>query len=527
MIKIIVLLLAGLIFSFFGVIAKEMYQPAFRARNFFLTVFLFLTLATQWAGIYFMALKLPFLAVIELFFFNLYWFYFAPFHPNSDAAGNGMAMGFRSLFNGAASIILGIVSYLLIKFFKQDGTRHGLYIVLAIAAIIGIRNILANQISYLDGDEFAERARWAHLRLDDYRKSLFRARMLEKNDEWEGKDLDAVPEELTHWDVYGCKTIRVKTYSQLCCYLLDARFGFPKDTYELILTGLICGNLGYAGKDIDDRPVYVPLKVILAWYDLSDRKAYKLETELPEELNHYFDDLERFELDDLEFRIMPHGKVVMFHNHNNQIHNIMLDHPLQAEVTNDYEQGVSEFLQKREDYIKTHERIGESLSENVDFPSLDKLNDYQKRYNYTILFRSESTRFEITKTICNFFNGEKILSGGEWKEDLKPARLKDVFLRFEDKNCKSSCFLYFNEEEILRAFESLDESAEAEFVIRVGDRKSDFSFEVKAGDKCFSLSKTEIRLYRNDEEDGGKLIFKNYKGQRKNRLYGCAGRMSV
>ena len=106
---------------------------------------------------------------------------------------------------------------------------------------------------------------------------------------------------------------------------------------------------------------------------------------------------------------MPHGKVVMFHNHNNQIHNIMLDHPLQAEVTNDYEQGVSEFLQKREDYIKTHERIGESLSENVVFPSLDKLNDYQKRYNYTILFRSESTRFEITKTICNFFNGRSDL----------------------------------------------------------------------------------------------------------------------
>lgn len=35
--------------------------------------------------------------------------------------------------------------------------------------------------------------------------------------------------------------------------------------------------------------------------------------------------------------------------------------------------------------------------------------------------------YKITKTICNFFNGEKILSDGKWKEDMDPARIKDVF----------------------------------------------------------------------------------------------------
>ena len=522
MITIIVLLIAGIILSFFGVIGKEMYQPAFRVRNFFLTLFLFLTLATQLAGIYFMALKSPFLAVIELLFFDLYWFYFAPFHPNSDAAGNGMAMGFRSIFNGGASILLGILSYLLIKFLKSDGRPLGLYIVLAVAAIIGIRNILVNQMSNLDGDELYEHARWVHLRVEDYKRSLFQARMLEKNDEWEGKELDAVPIELTHWDVYGCRTIRVKTYKQLCCHLLDGRFDFPSGTNELIRTGLICGTLGYAGKDIDDRLVFVPSKVILAWYDLSDGNAYKLETELPEELNHYFDDTERFELDDIEFLIMPRGKVVMFHNQKNQIHNIMLDHPLQGEVTKDYDQAVSEFLKEKDSYIKTHERIGQEISETSEFPTSDTLNKYLERFRYAIRFESENSRFTISKTICNFFNGEKILSGGQWKEDMHPARLKDVFLRFEDKIHRYSCFLYFNEEEILRAFEAVFEKQKsdlAEFLIQVGDRRSDFSFELRSGEQIFSLRKTEIRLYRNNEEDGGRLVFKNYKGRRKNRLY--------
>ncbi|MBR3057518.1 MAG: hypothetical protein IKG93_06055 [Clostridiales bacterium] len=525
MIKIIGLWIVGILFSLAGIVAKEQYQLAQRIKNFFLTVFLFLTLLIQLNAIYSVALKSPFVAVIAIAFFDIYWFYFAPFHPNSDAAGNGMAMGFRSLFNNAAGIFLGVISYLFIKFFKPDGRPWGLYIVLAIAACIGIRNILVNRYSYLYGDEFDEKARWAHIRREDYRKSLFRAKMLEKNDAWEGKELDAAPVELTHWIVFDSNEIMIQTFRQLCCFPLEGRFAFETGTVEMSRTGLISGRLGYARKlsGIDTKPSFVPSHVVLAWYDLSDGKTYKLEADLPGELNHYFDDTERFDEDDIEFRILPKGKVVMFHNRHNQIHNIMLDHPLQGQVTNEYEQAVSEFLKEKESYIKTHERIGEKIDETIEMPSLDTLDNYMKRFHYTIRFQSENNRYNITKIICNFINGEKILSSGEWKEEMDPARLKDVFLRFEDKIHRYSCFVYFNEAEILRFFDEVfakhDEPSQVEFIIQVGDKKNDFSFSFKAGEQYYPLKETEIRLYMNDEEDEGMLVFKNYRGKRKNLLH--------
>ena len=86
----------------------------------------------------------------------------------------------------------------------------------------------------------------------------------------------------------------------------------------------------------------MPRHVVMAWYDLSDGNTYKLDADLPDELNHYLDDEERFRWDNIEFQILPHGKVVMYHNWHNQIHNIMLDYPLQGKVTKEYEQKVNE-----------------------------------------------------------------------------------------------------------------------------------------------------------------------------------------
>lgn len=70
------------------------------------------------------------------------------------------------------------------------------------------------------------------------------------------------------------------------------------------------------------------------------------------------------------------------------------------------------------------------------------------------------------------------------------------------------------------AYNKCDESLQGEFIIQVGTLENDFSFALKLGDKCYNLKATEIRLYKNNADDEGKLVFKNYKGNHKNLLTG-------
>ncbi|MBR4627299.1 MAG: hypothetical protein IKO47_06325 [Ruminococcus sp.] len=517
MVTIVLLLVASIVFSYAGLVLKDFYRPVRIFENLLLTAFLLLTLTTQLAMIFFTARRTAFFSMIEIMAFDYYWFNFAPYYPHSDPAGNGMARAFRSIFNTLASFLFGVISFFLIKFWVSGSWLNGLNIVLFLAAYIGLRNLFCNGKSLVSGDSFEEAARWVKMREEDYRKTLFRESMPEKPDSWEAKELDSSPKELEHWDVYGCKCIDVRTHGKYKCLLLEGVFEFPKETEKIRLTGLLCGCLGYTNEgDANDTSYFVPKYMKLAWYDFSDGKTYRIYTSLPKELDHYFDDTDRFWLDDIEFRIIPHGKVLMFHNRHNQIHNIMIDYPLQGEVTNDYEQKISDLISEY--------KIDVNKYRSTRIPSPDTINDYLKRFRYRPVFCTEDNSSKITKTICNFFNGEKILSDGEWKEDMEPARIKDVFIRFESGQSKYSAFIYFNEDEVLEtfyeAFENCDESLQGEFIIKAGTLQSDFSFALKLGDKCFHLKRTEIRLYKNNDNDAGKLLFKSYKGNHKNLLNG-------
>ena len=515
MIRIILLWLAGIFLAFVGIILKVLYKPVRKVADLFLTLFFMFMLFVQLSAVYFTAQKAPFVAAIGIIFFLQYWFNFAPFYPNSDPAGNGMARGFRAFFHMVASIILGLVSFLLIRFVNLNGGKQGLYIVLGVAALIGLWNILANQKSYVSGDSFEEDARWERMSVDDYRKTLFRKSMVERRDSWEAKELDAVPKELKHWNVYGCNSIRVTTYDLYPALLVEGKIELSDETHEIPHSGFQFGCLGSTGgEDTDDPDSTVPNSVMLVWHDLAEGKTYKLQAVLPKELNRYFADRERFEYDDIEFRIMPTGRVLMFHNRINQIHNIMIDYPLQGEVTDDYEKDVSDLIEKN--------NIDISKCTAVKIPSAETISDYTKRFRYHISFLTENDSLKITKTICNFFNGEKILSGGTWEEEMDPSRIKDVFLRFESEKRRYACFIYFNEDEINRAFEEICgngcDGDRAEFTVTVGSGKGAFAAEISLGKKHFLLKKTEIRLYTVNKDERGKLVFKNYNGRHKNRL---------
>ena len=513
MVRVIILWAAGILFSFGGYALKEHYHPVRAAHNFLLTAFLLLTLGTQLAAIRFTAQRSAFFSMAAVIAFDWYWFGFAPFYPNSDPAGNGMARAFRGIFIWGASFILGLISFFLIKFLTPGDKQVGLIIVLAFAAQIGLYNIINNRRSFVSGDSFDEAARWAKLRGDDYRKTLFRAGMVEKYDSWEAKELDASPEELTHWDVYGCKCINIKTYGMLPCLLIKGSFEFPAGTFKARPTGFVCGCLGYTNEnDANDRTVFVPDSMLLIWHDLSDGKTYKTETPLPKELDRYFEDTDRFWLDDIEMRLMPRGRVLMYHNRQNQIHNIMIEYPLQGEVTDGHEERISELISEY--------TVNVDKCRAVQTPSDDKIDEFLKRFAYSIVFRA-GEGLKVTKTICNFLNGEKILSGGEWKEDTEPSRIKDAFIRFESGQQRYAAFIYFSEAEILKtfdeAFAGCESALQGEFIIKVGTEQSGFSFTLKLGDRSFPLKETEFRLYKTNDNDSGKLLFKNYKGGHKNR----------
>ncbi|MBR5047822.1 MAG: hypothetical protein IKX76_06255, partial [Eubacterium sp.] len=349
MIKIAVLWIVSIILSYAGMAVKERYSPARRMGDFILTAFLHLLLCLQLAAVYFTGTKTALLSAVLLIAFNYYWFYFTPFYPNSDPAGNGMARGFRSIIITFGAVTYGIVSFFLIRFLVIDGIRFGLYIVLAIAAYIGLYNIWANRRSFISGDSLNSSARWERMSVDDYRKTLLRMDLVEKRDSWEAKELDASPEEMDHWDVYGWKCINIKAADGLPCVLARGDFVYPDGRASLHPMGLEWGCLGYTGeRNANDRKPesFIPDTINLVWRDLSDCQTYQIQTELPKELSVYFEDSDRFWLDDIELRIMGKGKVWMFHNRTNQIHNICMDHPLVGTLTNEFDQAAEELILK-------------------------------------------------------------------------------------------------------------------------------------------------------------------------------------
>ncbi len=508
----VVLCVISVLLSMFSISISSSFSPAFKIKNFLILIVLLITLASQLAAVYLTASKSPFLAALMIMVFNYYWYMFAPFHPNSDPAGNGMARAFHNLFAFVFAFFGGLFFYLIVKYVVPGG----LAVSLVVAAIIGLFNILSNMRSYLSGDSFAQEARWNKMETEDYRKTLFRSSMVESDDSWDAKHLGAEPKELEHWDVYGTKQIAVKTEGDYPCLLIEGHFIFPSRrvdmTFPLYLYRVFKDN-----GDANDKTSFIPNYVFMVWYDCIERKTYQVCSELPDSLKHNFDDVDAFWLDDVEFRILPKGKLLMFHNRTNQIHDIMIDFPLQGKETSGYDEVVKLYYG-----VKSLDEIVDSKAcAKKETLNGDMMDNYLKRFNYSISVDSETKGVEIQKTICNFFNGEKFLSSIQWNQTKSLARLKDVFVRFKDDRKDYSCFIYFEENEILETFEdafSADSSQRGVFVVKVGAKRDNFEFSLKVNDKSYSLKNTEFRLYENDMSDEGSLLFKNYSGNHKNKL---------
>ena len=507
---IIVFLIASVLLSFFSLVANECYRLGRSMRNIGISLLLLITLTVHSALIYFIATKLIFLTIVPLIAFYIYWFMFAPFYVNSDPAGAGMAQGFHAFFCEVGGIVLGIVFYVLILFLSPKA----LYIALGVGMLIGLCIVFVTYDYYIAGADFEYSAMREELSYEQYRRTLFRESMVKKGDPWEAKELDDWPKEITHYNVFGSK-LEIKSFDSMPCLLLEASFIHASGEEETIDTIFGCGILEYIYNDAREDD-FIPKHIAMVWRDLSEGKTYRIDADLPEELSSYSDTVNKDRDDDLDFVIMPGGRVLMYHNRYNQIHNLMIDYPLQGVETKEYEERIEEYFAKK--------NINSDHYAKKELPAVETIDDYLKRFPYTVSFVYENERYKTQKSICNFFNGEKILSAEQWVADIEPARIKDVFLRFQYKQSRYSCFLFFNKDEVLsvfkEAFETGDAAGNGEFVIKAGRSRNDFVFALKVGGKAYTLKKTEIRLYKNNKDDRGKLVFENYKGARKNLLRG-------
>ena len=517
---IIVFLIASVLLSYFSLGAKEYYRLARSMRNIGISLLLLITLTVHSALIYFIATKLIFLTIVPLIAFYIYWFMFAPLCLGStDAAGAGMARGFHVIIGVGSGIIFGIIFYVLIIFLSPVA----LYIALGFYVLIGLYSIYFTYYCYTSGGEFQYSAMREKLSYEQYRRTLFRESMVKKGDPWEAKELDDWPKEMKHSDVYGSKQLEIKSFDSMPCLLLEASFihASGDDEFddelkrEAIFTGFVCGNLARRKNDASGDE-FIPKRIAMVWHNLSEGKTYRIDVSLPKELSTYSDMVNEDRDDDLDFVIMPHGRVLMYHNRYNQIHNLMIDCLLQGVETKEYEEKIAEYFAKNNINLDHYAK--------KELPAVETIDNYLKRFPYTVSFVYENERYKTQKSICNFFNGERILSGEQWVADIEPARIKDVFLRFQYEQSRYSCFLFFNEDEILsvfkEAFETDDAAGNGEFVIKAGRNRNDFAFTLKVAGKAYTLKKTEIRLYKNNADDRGTLVFKNYRGKRKNLLRG-------
>ena len=508
----IALLIASVLLSILSVGVKDYYRLGRRMRNTGISVLLLTTLAVHSALICFIATKLVYLTIVPLIAFYIYWFMFVPLYIGStDPAGAGMARGFHLIICVGGAIIWGIILYVLIIFLSPIA----LYIALGVCVLIGLYSICSTYYCFTNGSEFQYNAMREKLSFEQYRRAMFRESMVEKGDPWETKELDDWPEEITHYNDYDRKQLEIKSFDSMQCLLLNAHFIHASGEEKTIDTSFGWHILeSIRNRACEDD--FIPKHIAMVWHNLCEGKTYCVDADLPKQLSSYSDTVNKNRDDDLDFVIMPHGRVLMYHNGYNQIHNIMIDCSLQGVKTNEYDEKIEEYFVKND--------INSDLYPKKELPSLKTIDNYLKRFNYTVSFVYANALYKTQKSICNFFNQEKILCGEQWTADIKPARIKDVFLRFQYEHSRYSCFIFFDEEEILsvfkEAFETDDAADNGEFVIRAGRNKKDFEFSLIVAGRAYTLKKTEIRLYKNNADDRGKLVFKNYRGARKNLLRG-------
>jgi hypothetical protein len=138
-------------------------------------------------------------------------------------------------------------------------------------------------------------------------------------------------------------------------------------------------------------------------------------------------------------------------------------------------------------------------------------------------FDFENRETKIYEIGSDFMNGEGYGFTSKYNEPFKmPSRLKEFLVKWDTKDSRYTCFMYFNEAEMLKVFDEAygeDRMQKGELKIKVCKYNNLFDISLNVGDKSIKLEKTEIRVFQDPiEKPNGKgtLIYKNYEGNHKN-----------
>ena len=151
------------------------------------------------------------------------------------------------------------------------------------------------------------------------------------------------------------------------------------------------------------------------------------------------------------------------------------------------------------------------------------LERYLQRFNYTLNFEFENHETSIYTVESKFTNGERYSRTSKYNEAFKmPSRLKEFLVKWDTKDSRYTCFMYFNEAEMLKVFDDVygeDRTQKGELKIKVCKYNNLFDISLNVGDKSIKLEKTAIRVFRRPIENptkAGELIYKNYEGNHTN-----------
>ena len=292
----------------------------------------------------------------------------------------------------------------------------------------------------------------------------------------------------------------------------------------------------------------LPKAIEATWVSYTDRKVYSVATLLPyDTILSLFkdggepcvpapkgitpDDLIGKTIDCFDLCFLPGGKVMLYVK--TAIKSILLDWSATGiEVTDDeilsdvymrwglknidsyfdayYSDEFSDYEPWRK-YMRKHGSIA---------PLLER---YLERFNYTLNFEFENKDTVIDYVLAKYANGEHQSGTSKFNDCFRmPSRLKDTRVVWDTKDYHYTCFMYFNEEEMLKVFDEAygeDRTQKGELTIKVCKYNNLFDISLNVGDKSIKLEKTEIRVFRDPIDDphgDGTLIYKNYEGNHKN-----------
>ena len=301
-------------------------------------------------------------------------------------------------------------------------------------------------------------------------------------------------------------------------------------------SGTLSGNLGnsfhYAGmgegrislSSVDENFSSLPKAIVAIWASFVDRKVYGISLPLP--YTQILDIFNKYEdIYGLDVCFLPGGKAIIYAKGGGR--KVLLDFIGMGEIVTDedvlkeiymtygcknmqeyFDEYYSDSLKYKEKWISYFKKKGN--------PAII-FEKYIQRFNYKLNFEFEDSCVNNILIRSPFTNKECYRITQNYENEINnSAIITEIKALWDTKDFHYTCFMYFNEKEMLRVFDEAygeDKTQKGEFKIKVGKDNNQFDISLNVGDKCIKLEKTEIDVFQDpiDDPDGdGTLIYDNY-----------------